>query len=303
MASCPATAAPTARGSRTSPPLEAEAGVRGVAQQPLPAPDQGIQHRHPVPGLEEGAGDHGAHVPRPSRDQDVRHGAAHASRPFPGPRPILTLASPGPRTRDHRTWYSDLDSSPTRVGFVGVNDRARRLLLPGLVASPRARLAAVCSRDATRARAAAAALGPGVRPFTSVEEMAAQRRGGRRLRQHPHPRPRPRPAWRRSGPGCAVICEKPLAGEHRRGRRSLRAARAAGVRTAVNFTYRSVPGFRLTERILRQPGLGPPLHGEVALLQGHTFLPGYPRPAPSWRAASTCWTPCWPSPAGPGWGG
>ena len=159
---------------------------------------------------------------------------------------------------------------------MGVNERARRLLLPGLMASPRARLAAVCSRDTTRARAAAAALGPGIRPFTSVEEMAGSGEVDAVYVNTPTPAHAPA-CLAAIGARCAVICEKPLAGSTAEAGALCAAARAAGVRTAVNFTYRSVPGFRLTERILRQPGLGPPLHGEVALLQGHSFLPGYPR--------------------------
>jgi predicted dehydrogenase len=165
---------------------------------------------------------------------------------------------------------------PTRVGFVGVNDRARRLLLPGLLASPRARLVAVCSRDAARARAAAESLGPGVRPFTRVEEMAGSGEVDAVFVNTPTPA-HPPACLAAIAAGCAVICEKPLAGSTAEASALCAAAHAAGVRTAVNFTYRSVPGFRLTERILRRPGLGPPLHAEVAFLQGHTFLPGYPR--------------------------
>jgi predicted dehydrogenase len=77
--------------------------------------------------------------------------------------------------------------------------------------------------------------------------------------------------------GCAVICEKPLAADTATATALCAAAAAAGVSTAVNFTYRSVPGFRLAARLLRRPGLGRPLHGDVALFQGHNFLPGFPR--------------------------
>ncbi len=77
--------------------------------------------------------------------------------------------------------------------------------------------------------------------------------------------------------GCAVICEKPLAADTREAVELRQAAAVVGVRTVVNFTYRSVPGYRLTERLLVAGGLGQPLHGEFALLQGHNFLPDFVR--------------------------
>jgi predicted dehydrogenase len=77
--------------------------------------------------------------------------------------------------------------------------------------------------------------------------------------------------------GCAVICEKPLAPTATEAAALSAAAASAGVRTAVNFTYRSVPGFRLTEQYLAEPGIGRPLAADFALLQGHDFLPGFPR--------------------------
>jgi predicted dehydrogenase len=159
---------------------------------------------------------------------------------------------------------------------VGVNDRARRLLLPGLAGAPRARLTAVCSRDAARARATAAALGPGVRAFDSVAAMAASGEVDAVYVNTPVAA-HAAACLAAIDAGCAVICEKPLAGGSAEAAALCAAAAAAGVATAVNFTYRSVPGFRLAERLLLRPGLGRPLHGDVALFQGHNFLPGYPR--------------------------
>lgn len=165
---------------------------------------------------------------------------------------------------------------PTRVGLVGVNQRARRLLLPGLAGSPRARLAAVCSRDEEKAAVAAAAAGPEVRAFTRVEEMAASGAVDAVFVNTPLAT-HARCSLAALRAGCAVICEKPLATSTQEAIALRDAAAAAGVRTAVNFTYRSVPGYRLTERLLTGPGIGRPLHAEMALLQGHNFLPGFPR--------------------------
>jgi predicted dehydrogenase len=168
----------------------------------------------------------------------------------------------------------------TRVGLVGLNQRATRLLLPGLVAAPRARLTAVCSRDLARAQATAARLGAHVRAFDRPESMA---RSGvvdavfvnTPAATHHHV------CAALIDAGVAVICEKPLAADTAAARDLARHAAAAGVRTAVNFTYRSIAAYRLTERLLAAGTLGRPLHAEIALLQGHDYLPGVPH-ASAW---------------------
>ncbi len=75
--------------------------------------------------------------------------------------------------------------------------------------------------------------------------------------------------------GCHVICEKPLGTDSAQAASLVEAAAVAGVRTAVNFTYRSVPGYRVAERWLRSHELGAPLHAAFALLQSHNFLPDF----------------------------
>jgi predicted dehydrogenase len=168
-----------------------------------------------------------------------------------------------------------LDTPPTRIGVVGVNDRAYRLLLPGLAASRRAAVAAVCSRDLHRARAAAETLGNRARAFDSVGEMAQSGLVDAVYVNTPADR-HVEPCLAAIEAGCHVICEKPLAATTAAAQALLRAAERHRVRTAVNFTYRSVPGYRVAERLLVDPGIGRPLHAEVALLQGHNFLPGFP---------------------------
>ncbi len=164
----------------------------------------------------------------------------------------------------------------TRVGFVGINERAGRLLLRGLSASPRARVAAVCSRDLSKAKRTAANLGPSVLAFTSAEEMAQSGEVDAVFVNTPIAT-HFEICMTAIQAGCAVICEKPLAANTGEAVELRQSAGAAGVRTVVNFTYRSVPGYRLTERLLAARSLGHPLHGEFALLQGHNFLPGFVR--------------------------
>ena len=164
----------------------------------------------------------------------------------------------------------------TRVGFVGVNERAKRLLLRGLSASPRARLAAVCSRNPDKATQTAATLGPDVLAFDSVEEMVRSGEVDAVFVNTPV-ETHFDICMATIQDGCAVICEKPLAANTSEAAELRKSAAAAGVRTVVNFTYRSMPGYRLTERLLAEGGLGQPLHCDFALLQGHNFLPDFSR--------------------------
>ncbi|HEX2036785.1 MAG TPA: Gfo/Idh/MocA family oxidoreductase [Chloroflexota bacterium] len=164
----------------------------------------------------------------------------------------------------------------TRIGLAGINERARRLLIPGLVGAPRAHLAAVCSRDERKARAVAASLGPDVQAFSGVAAMAGSGAVDAVLLNTPV-ETHLELCLAALREGCAVICEKPLAAATDQAITLQEAAQAAGRRTAVNFTYRSVAGFRMTERLLAVPGIGRPMHAEFSLLQGHNFLPGYPR--------------------------
>jgi predicted dehydrogenase len=164
---------------------------------------------------------------------------------------------------------------PTRVGLVGLNERARRLLLPGLMAAPRAELAAVCSRDPAKAQQVAGALGPEVRAFGDVGEMLAAG-ACEAVYVNTPVEAHAEICMAALRAGCAVICEKPLAPAVGEAEQLARAAEQAGVRTAVNFTYRSMSGYRLAERWLAQHDLGRPLHARFELLQGHNFLPGFP---------------------------
>lgn len=165
---------------------------------------------------------------------------------------------------------------PTRLALIGINDRARRLLLPGLAASPRAQITALCSRDLEKAKATAASIGGEVRAF---DDLAALLASGCCDALYVNT-----PLETHAGiclaalrAGCAVICEKPLAPTVTEAERLVREAERAGVRTAVNFTYRSVPGYRLTERWLAEHDLGRPRHARFELLQGHNFLPDFRR--------------------------
>jgi predicted dehydrogenase len=157
---------------------------------------------------------------------------------------------------------------------VGINERARRLLLPGLLAAPRAQLVAICSRDVAKAQEVAAGLGQDVRAFGGVRALLSVGMCDALYVNTPV-ETHVEICTAALQVGCAVICEKPLAPSANEAEHLVREAERAGVGTAVNFTYRSVPGYRLAERWLAQHGLGQPLHARFELLQGHNFLPGF----------------------------
>ena len=166
-------------------------------------------------------------------------------------------------------------SSPVRVGLVGLNDRARRLLIPGIVAAPRGRLTALCSRDLAKARDWAASLGPELAAFDSVASMANSGIVNVVFVNTPVAA-HAAACLAAIDSGCGVICEKPLATTTAEATTLVAAAVGRGVRTVVNYTYRSVLGYRMVERLLDTQSLGPPRHAEFALLQGHGYLPNFP---------------------------
>ena len=168
-------------------------------------------------------------------------------------------------------------AAPVRIGLIGINARAHRLLLPGLAASPNARLTAIISRNSDKASATAAGLGPDVLSFTRLED--ALHAGVMDAVYVNTPATTHFPLCTAALEArMAVICEKPLSATREEAVTLAEHAARAGVRTAVNFTYRSVPGYRLTERWLASRArcpLGRPLHAHFELLQGHNFFPDF----------------------------
>ena len=163
---------------------------------------------------------------------------------------------------------------PLRVGVVGLNARVERQVLPGVAASTRARLAAVCSRDLAKARRMAEPYAD-CRAFDDYSAMLATGGVDAVFVMTP-PEQHAAMSLAALEAGCAVMCEKPLAATLDEARAMASAARRSGQRTAVNFTYRTSPGFRLVERLLDDPGIGEPLHVELSYLQGR----GLTQPGP-----------------------
>lgn len=80
--------------------------------------------------------------------------------------------------------------------------------------------------------------------------------------------------------GLHVICEKPMAMNREEARRMVTAAREAGVKTAVNFTYRNVPAARFIREIIASGEIGEIFHLIASYNQGWLVDPAFPR---TWR--------------------
>ena len=74
-----------------------------------------------------------------------------------------------------------------------------------------------------------------------------------------------------------VICEKPLGMNRHEAREMAMAARKAGVRTAVNFTYRNVPAARFIREIIQSGEIGEIYHVIATYNQGWLVDPNSPR--------------------------
>ena len=163
---------------------------------------------------------------------------------------------------------------PLRVAVAGVGSFAQRVLIPGLVACPAADLVAVFGPTPDKTERIARERGI-PRAYAHYERMLDEARPEAVVVATPNDvhAPMALAAIRR---GMAVCCEKPLGLNVRQAREMAEAARAAGVRTAVNFTYRSTNPMRHVERLLRQGRIGRLYHVSIAFWQNIRADPAVP---------------------------
>ncbi len=76
--------------------------------------------------------------------------------------------------------------------------------------------------------------------------------------------------------GCHVLCEKPLAMSYAGARRMHEAARAAGVKTSVNFRYRWIPAAGFVRDLIRGGELGEIYHVFINYFNGGLYDPTTP---------------------------
>ncbi len=169
---------------------------------------------------------------------------------------------------------SSSSRSPLRVVVAGVGSFAQRVLIPGLMACPDADLVAIFGPTPTKTQRVAQEKGV-PRAYFDYEQMLDEVRPEAVVVATPNDLhyPMALAAIRR---GMAVMCEKPLALTVAQAQEMTQAARAAGVPTAVNFTYRSTNPMRHVERLLRQGRLGTLYHFCITFWQNIRADPSVP---------------------------
>lgn len=152
-----------------------------------------------------------------------------------------------------------------RVALIGLNARAERVLIPGLLAAGNCTLVALCSRSQAKAEAMAARFDI-PQAFDSVATLIAAGVADTAFINTPASAHQA-PAVAAAQAGMAVICEKPLAETATAARAIADAVARAAVPSAVHFTYRGIGGTRMVARLLEAGTVGRVSLVQVALLQ------------------------------------
>ncbi len=144
---------------------------------------------------------------------------------------------------------------PVRWGVLGTGNIGRRAVIPAIQAATNARLVAVASRDAARARTFVHEIAPSARAHGTYEALL----------EDPDveavyiPLPNSEHAeWtiRAAGAGKHVLCEKPLALTAAEARRIIDACQSAGVLLLEAFMYRFHPQTRWVQEQLAAGRIG-----------------------------------------------
>lgn len=159
-------------------------------------------------------------------------------------------------------------------GVVGVNPRIRRAILGGIAGSTRARVAAVCSRNASRATEAAAEFGG--RGYTDFNAMLNDPSVAAVFICTPHALHAPM-SLAALAAGKLVVCEKPLALDVAEAEEMVAATENTGRPTVVNFTYHSLPGQSFVARLLEDGEIGRVTYLDLSYFQGRGALAGVTR--------------------------
>ncbi|HEU5315629.1 MAG TPA: Gfo/Idh/MocA family oxidoreductase [Chloroflexota bacterium] len=163
---------------------------------------------------------------------------------------------------------------PLKIAVAGVGSFTQRVLIPGLVTCPDADVVAVFGPTADKTAKIAADQGIDA-SYSDYERMLDEANPEAVVVATPNDvhAPMALAALRR---GMHVFCEKPLGLTVAEAEEMTRAARDAGVRTAVNFTYRSTNPMRHVKRLIEQGRLGTPYHFVISFWQSIRADPGVP---------------------------
>ena len=151
------------------------------------------------------------------------------------------------------------------LAVAGLGSFTQRVLLPGLLACERVRVAGAFTRSQARADEMRAQY-PALPLYTDYAEMLDAAAPEIVLVATPNAAHAPM-TLAAAQRGCHVICEKPLASTLPDAEAMAAAADSAGIRTAVNFTFRSIGAARYVKHLLDEGRVGRVLHVALVYLQ------------------------------------
>ncbi len=161
-----------------------------------------------------------------------------------------------------------------RIAVAGVGSFTQRVLIPGLIACPDAVLVAVFGPTREKTEKIAAERGI-PRAFSAYDQMLDETKPDAVVIATPND-VHCSMALAAIERGLHVFCEKPLGLTVEEAERMAGAARAAGVRTAVNFTYRSTNPMRHVHRLIQEGRVGTPYHFLISFWQSIKTDPAVP---------------------------
>jgi len=164
--------------------------------------------------------------------------------------------------------------SEVRVGVVGTGGFANQAHLPGYDAHPKAKIVGVCDIVPDRAKAAAGKFGAEI-VTEDYNELVGRDDIDAIDVVTPNNVHVP-VALAAVRAGKHVMCEKPLAMSFAEARELIDAAKAAGVKTGVNFTYRGHPASRYAKDLVANGELGKLFHITAFYMQGWLVSPKTP---------------------------
>ena len=151
------------------------------------------------------------------------------------------------------------------VAVAGLGSFTQRVLLPGLLACDRVRVVGAFTRSQARADEMRSQY-PALPFYTDYAEMLDAAAPEIVLIATPNAAHAPM-TLAAAQRGCHVICEKPLASTLPDAETMAAAAQQAGIRTAVNFTFRSIGAARYVKHLLDAGRVGRIAHVALVYLQ------------------------------------
>ena len=164
--------------------------------------------------------------------------------------------------------------APFRVAVAGIGSFTQRVLLPGLLATPNVEVVGVFGPTRAKVNDTAARLGI-TSAFDNYTAMLDAAQPDAVVIATPNDL-HAAMALEATARGLHVLCEKPLGVTLAEAEGMHGAAHIAGVRTAVNFTYRSTTPFRHARAMIRDGAVGRVRHVGITFHQGVRADPSVP---------------------------